>query len=685
MSSQPGTKEFRGGLGRLLARSSSPIRRRLNLVFLAGLLGIIAAASATVYLLHAYQVQRHLGTILDQARRFEADGETDKAMERLALYVNHRPENAEAWARLARLRDQSTPATANHEMVYETYTRATRLNPGDIALTRRMIDLAIELKRFSDARLHLEELYEAAGGEKAGGSRSAELEDLLGQCDEGESKGRAANSWYRRAIAHDASRVDTYARRARLLRDMLKDPDGANEVIEAMVKANPNSGRAYLERWSYRLHDHLDAADRDLARALELAPDDPDVLLAAAQAAARWNDLAEARRLLERGLKKYPENAGFYLLSASIETQDNHLDRAEAVLRQAVEAMPSNLYFPFLLADLLIGRNKLEGPDGAEVWMARLKARNLREGLLTYLEAKVLIARRQWQEAVPKVNMARTLLAADPTFPGRLNLMLAECLRQTGDEESRLLALRQAADSAEEATRTSAQQALGQALETAGRLDEALSQYTLLARQQPAAKLDLARVSIEATRRSPRGRRQWSEAERRLSEAEKAVPDRPVDLALLRAELQAARGRFAESRRSLESAIPKNPKDLRLRLSLASILESQGEWAEARKTLDRAEKELGGSVDLSLARITALYRQGGDEAKKALASLASTFAALPAAQRPRLLDAQAFAWLQLGDRERARQGWRALVKEQPGNRRVLAELCELAIDAGDHA
>ena len=48
--------------------------RRLNLVFLAVVLGVTAAAGATAFFLHGYQVKRHLAVILDQARQLEADG-----------------------------------------------------------------------------------------------------------------------------------------------------------------------------------------------------------------------------------------------------------------------------------------------------------------------------------------------------------------------------------------------------------------------------------------------------------------------------------------------------------------------------------------------------------------------------------------------------------------------------------
>lgn len=659
-------------------------KRKPNLVFLACLVGVVGAAAAAVYVIHKVQVKRNLGAILDQARRFEADDQTEKAIGRLALYVNHRPQDGEAWARLARLRERTIPQGRSRGLVYETYIRAVQLNPDDAGLKREAVDLALELKRFSDARRLLEELYKNVGGQggSADPTQAAELEDLLGQCDVGESQAGSARGFFQKAIAHDPARVPAYVRLARLLRDSYKDAGEADKVIDAMIEANPNSGQAYLEKWRY--HGPT-AEDQDVARALELEPDDPDVLLAAAQAATRRNDRAEARRLLDHGLERNPQNPAFHALLASVLAQDNQLDQAEAALRRGIEAIPTDPQLPFLLADLLISRNKLAGPGNAEEWINRLRTRNLRDGLLTYLEARTLVVQRKYKQAIPKLNTARALLASESVYPGRLNLMLAECLEELGDDEPRLTALRQAAASPEPATRSSALAALGLALENAGLFEEASQQFVVLSKEHPAAAVDVARVAVKETRRLPRGRRNWGEAERRIAEAEKAVPGAPVEPALLRADLYSAREEFEKARQVLDSALKGNPKDVRLWIALAGVLGTQRQWAEARQALDQAQRDLGASADLTLARINLCARQEDAEAKRELAGLGDAIAGFPADIRVRLLDALGSAWLRLGDAERAGRAWRDLTRVEPDNRRALSRLCDLAIDAGDSA
>ncbi len=57
-----------------------------------------------------------------------------------------------------------------------------------------------------------------------------------GQCDQSESKFAEAEQHYRKAIDLDPTRVVTFDRLARLLRQDLKNPEAADRVIEGMLK-----------------------------------------------------------------------------------------------------------------------------------------------------------------------------------------------------------------------------------------------------------------------------------------------------------------------------------------------------------------------------------------------------------------------------------------------------------------
>src|SRR5262249_16165350 len=68
----------------------------------------------------------------------------------------------------------------------------------------------------------------------------------------------------------------------------------------------------YHKRWLEPKDLKLPANRGDVEEALRLAPDDADVLLAAAELGQLDQDTAGARAGLEKGRKRYPQDARFY-------------------------------------------------------------------------------------------------------------------------------------------------------------------------------------------------------------------------------------------------------------------------------------------------------------------------------------------------------------------------------------
>ena len=155
-------------------------------------------------------------------------------------------EDSSAWTWFARITDERTRKSG----VANGFSWSTKSHCGR---TRTIASssggapqLAIELERPNDARRHLIHLNDAIQADPDKATEAAELEDLLGQCDQPESKFDEAERHYRKSIALDSTRVVTFDRLARLLRQDMKNPEAADRAIEEMLKANPKSALAYV-------------------------------------------------------------------------------------------------------------------------------------------------------------------------------------------------------------------------------------------------------------------------------------------------------------------------------------------------------------------------------------------------------------------------------------------------------
>ena len=130
--------------------------------------------------------------------------------------------------------------------------------------------------------------------------------------------------------------------------------------MDELVAANPNSFRAYLERFRFYRGTVPERAVGDLAEALRLAPDEADVRLAAADLAREQDRPSEARDHLERGLKRHPRDVRFHLALAAWEERAGSREKAAARLQRGLRELPSSGELRWPLADLLLESGDLE-------------------------------------------------------------------------------------------------------------------------------------------------------------------------------------------------------------------------------------------------------------------------------------------------------------------------------------
>src|SRR5262249_10136734 len=125
------------------------------------------------------------------------------------------------------------------------FDQVLRLEPERTDVRRRLVALAMDLQRYQEAEEHLGILLKAS-------PQDPELEELLGRCYEANKDWKNASEHYQKAKKIAPARISSYAALARVSRQLDQTNKAANEVMDELVKNNPNSFRAFVMRALYR-------------------------------------------------------------------------------------------------------------------------------------------------------------------------------------------------------------------------------------------------------------------------------------------------------------------------------------------------------------------------------------------------------------------------------------------------
>ena len=548
-----------------------------------------------------------------------------------------------------------------------------RREPERQDLRRKVARIAIDLGRFADAREHLRLLLKSSPDD-------GELELLLGRCEEGNDHFTEAASWYEKARKHAPEQIDGHVRLAYLLRNRLDQPEGADRVMDEMVKANEKSKqlfRSYLERARYRKQFGLADAASDIMRARELAPEEADVLLDAAVLAQDKGDLAAARKDLERGIQLDPRNRRMYQALAGLEIRAGRPEEALSCLRRGLKALPDQIELKWVLADLLVTTGKL---NEAKEAITALRQGTVTGELLDYLDARILIARSQWYEAIQILERTHPKLAAWPDLVKTSHLFLGRCYEQLGDVDRQYKAYRQAA--AIDPLLVPARLGMASALVAMGKTDKAIDEYQKLIPQAPGAGFALARLLIDQNLRLPAAQRRWQDVEKVLDEASRALPD-SVESPILRAQVFAAQGQFGRARDLLTTTRSSQPDRVEPWTALAVLAAQEGKAETTLTVLEEAERQLGDRVELRLARAWYWSWHRGPDATKALEKLAQGLEKFEGEDRHRLLDGLAMSFARAGEITQAEQLWNQVAKEHPYDLRSRLILLDVALQSNN--
>jgi tetratricopeptide (TPR) repeat protein len=629
----------------------------VNVRFLISLIVAGLLLSAAWYGVNHWQVRRHAENLLSLANVAEEQKRPDRAARFIGLYVGLMPGNVDARVRYGLLLDrlaasQQRPADSRRgkEGALAVFEQVLIRDPGRDDIRRRAASLAVELEHFDDAHR-----YMTFWGDNL--PKDGEILELLGRAYEGRGEYVKAAKKFETAVAAAPERVEAYLHLARLQRDRLGQAMEAKATLDKLVENNSKSYQAYLGRARFLQEGKaLDLAQSAMDKALELKPDDPEVLLAAAELAARRPDgLEKAREHLLRAEELHPHLVQAYEDLARIELAARRKEEAVAVLRRGLKKLPDQPDLTWNLTNLLIQSGQ---PDEAEELLKRLEKADLPRPRMQYLRAALRLRRGDWAAARKELEAVRPLVTDSRELTIQCDLLIADCCEQAGERETEVLICRRAI--ALDPQKFGARLRLVVTLQRLGRLEEALDEchrMMALPSPPPDGSALLAQLMIQQNLRLPDRKEQWQEVDLRLKEADKAArtDEQREQLALLRAENLMAQKKFADAHKELKEARAKLPRQEGLWLASVDLAVRDGKRELAERILADAEKKLGDGAGLRLSRLRFLLAYAG--AEKELRDLEAGLDKFAKEDQGRVLAALAEVHLQAGRTAEARRLW----------------------------
>ena len=228
-------------------------------------------------------------------------------------------------------------------------------------------------------------------------------------------------------VGQAAERYYRASARGEELSDSLNDV--INDIYEAALRVDPNcwqapllEGRLFLSGYNER------SATRELARAQQINPLAPEVLVTLGQADLQGYRLAAGRSKAERALTINPHYAPAYVLLADLNISDERFDDAKAA---AVKAVAENPRDEDALARLAASCRLLVDPVGAAAAELAALANNPRPATFYAALGERLADRRKYHSAERAFLLA---VAADPTradAPIGLGMLYMQVGRET--------------------------------------------------------------------------------------------------------------------------------------------------------------------------------------------------------------------------------------------------------------
>jgi cellulose synthase operon protein C len=643
-----------------------------------------------IHYLHRYQMWRNAYVYRDASQRAverakKAGSDNDKlqedeayreALRNYRLYLRSRPDDNAAQEEFALLSADRARDMRSLVRAFGLLERVLQQTPDHTAVRRRLIDLAMTLHRYQDAKEHLESVLLKQSPD------DPSLLSLYGQCQAEMGDHAQAVETFKKAIEHGPDQVDVYPRLATELRFRFSRPKEADQWMESLVAANPKSAKAHSLRGAYLSNAGLsDDALSEALQSLQLAPDDRDSLRLAAQCSIVKGETALARQYAERGIELYPDNVAMYVALADVEMQAQNQDKALEVLEKGLKVTNRNPFLLDSLAQALIDVRQLE--RAKEILKELRKVPRYPNENVVYIEARIDFVEGHWLAARQGFERIRGTLAMTPALLKQVDTWIGKCYGAVGDYEQQIQVCRRAL--AIDPFYPPARADMIDALRASGHMDEALDEYARLARlgrMSFEGALEFVRMMTVNTLRQDQADRNWEPVEKALEQVEQMRPDSPKTM-IVRSEILVGMSRIADAQRMLQEACDKNPDQSDLLTTLASLAVRQQDWDEVERILEKLQKLQGDTVEQRLSQAQYLVARYGKDAAERLQKLAEDTGEFSSPQLVRLWNGLLGAAMQIDDGAQSKLLCRRIADKEPSNVQIRYLLFEQGMQTKD--
>lgn len=354
---------------------------------------------------------------------------------------------------------------------------------------------------------------------------------------------------------------------------------------------------------------------------------------------------------------------------------------------------------------LNLARIKLAGDaDGSsdpelEKVIARLAATPTTEPLAQFLRARQSIGAKSFATALEDLTAVRGELNRWPDAQVEADTWIGNCYLALGQPEQAQTAYSRALNTAPIAM--PARLGLARALEATGKESEAIVQYEML--MQRVGELsgtslgrELAdryfRLASKQLGRNQASEQRWNEllsAVEEFSDSHLEDPQDAEQMLILRAKIEADRGRLDRAAEMIKEAADSSPRSVALWVTLSQIYDALGDFEAANAALHSIRTEVveptpEQSASLVLAEAQHAVVMEGKEAAGKLREFVEGLQDVPASGSERevrlsLLGGLGEFALLVGDLDTARRAFQQIRAEDPDNVRIRIRLFDLAL------